>query len=308
MHLNSFNKLVKYLLETNEGVFRYSDLTGEPVAEPKSKYLNFGGEISQQEYEQAKKRGERDLVKTGTKTSEANKRMFAKDSYIKQLENMLSKHLKHKIVIFLNDTDSPYDYWYDGEKKPSQTYFYNPPKYSQKSHVTIEVPDDVIGIELSMLDQADDDNPTLTMLTPWMVGHRMGHQIFDISSMSQYKEQVKDILKKLLERNGLNLVHDKISLNYPNLIPHEIIPYEIAVKMFNFKSIKEAGTGENYGYDSYANGEFYNEIFAQYAKYGKVTIHYPGTLEERASTARQIEQVFSSWLDTLRGKVINIDE
>ena len=309
MHLNSFNKLVKYLLEANEGVFRYSDLTGEPVAEPSSKYLKYGEEISQQEYEQAVGEGSRGVGRSNTKTSKAKKRIFAKDSYIKQLENMLSKHLKHKMVIFLNDIDNPYDYWSSSSGESTQSFFDNvyKSKQNQKSHVTIEVPGDVIGIELSMLDeQSFDGIDTLTMLTPWMVGHRMGHQIFDVGS--QYKTQVQDILKKLLKRNGLNLVHDRLGLSNPYITPHEIIPYEIAVRMFNFKSIKESESRDSIGYDEYASGEFYNELFAQYAKYGKVTIHYPGTPEERAYTARQIEQVFSNWLDTLKGRVTNIDE
>ena len=331
MHLNSFNKLVKYLLETNEGVYRYSDITSIPQDSRETAYLKIvytpvtdsakSGSteiISKQEYDAAKNRAlkiqaavhpfsilqayvhedeftihEEDGTSINyaknTKTFNVNRRLFNSKNYIKTLEQTLNKHLKHKIAIFLNDVED--------------------------NSITIEIPGDVIGLEVSMLslddrDLSDEINAAVgvTMLTPWMVGHRLGHQLFNVSFVNgryiepKQKSQILDILLNLLKKYNIGRSIKAISRDGKDFI----LDYIVAKKMFNFKSLRDLSSSNDH--ESYMMGEFYNELFAQYAKYGKVTIHYPGTPEERADTARQIEQVFSNWLDTLKGRVTNIDE
>ena len=306
MHLNSFNKLVNYLLETNEGVFRYSDLTGEPQLEiGEDKYFrrykddSQGSEISEEEFEKAKAIALKDLTngyftlsnidyyKEGLSDNRTNKKLFNSQGYINKLENMLTVHLNHKIALFLNDTEKPYI--------PRDA---NYRKYAniKPTSVAVEVPSDVIGLELSMYDNLGDEPDTLAMLTPWIVGHRLGHQM-----PVEVARGIYNILDRLI-RDNRHMIDFK---DYDSTT----LPINVVRSMFNFKSIKNS---DNYFFvmiDDEAGqiGEFYHEIFAQYAKYGKVTIHNVGTPEERADTARQIEQIFSSWLDTLKGEVTNID-
>ena len=99
MKYNSFNNLVQHLLEANEGVFRYSDLTGEPqleVGEDKyfTRYIDrlrreeVKEEISEKEYEEAKVRALKGLTdgyfsldevfyyKEGLSDNRTNKKLF----------------------------------------------------------------------------------------------------------------------------------------------------------------------------------------------------------------------------------------
>lgn len=310
MKYNSFNNLVQHLLEANEGVFRYSDLTGEPqleVGEDKyfTRYIDrlrreeVKEEISEKEYEEAKVRALKGLTdgyfsldevfyyKEGLSDNRTNKKLFNSQGYINKLENMLTVHLNHKIALFLNDTEKPYiprdaNFRRDANIKPTS--------------VTVEVPSDVIGLELSMYDNLGDEPDTLAMLTPWIVGHRLGHQM-----PIEVARGIYNILDRLI-RDNRHMIDFK---DYDSTT----LPINVVKSMFNFKSIKNSDDYFFYMIDDEAGrkGEFYHEIFAQYAKYGKVTIHNVGTPQERADTARQIEQVFSGWLDTLKGEVTNID-
>jgi len=314
MHLNSFNKLVKYLLETNEGVFRYSDLTGEPQLEPGediyfTRYRYDNGrthevEISEEEFEKMKKEllreidagyftfHGRDYFKRGQFTNRTNKKLFNSQGYIKKLEDMLSRHLNHKIVLFLNDTEEP-------QRRPF-TDINNSDSNHKHTSVAIEVPSDVIGLELSMHDNEGDDiglggDIGLTMLSPWMVGHRLGHQMpYNVA------RGVYDIL--------YNLMKSYVDISRP--YEYLILPIEKLKQMFNFKSLND-DVENNFSFalvDDRVIGEFYREVFAQYAKYGRIFIHNIGTDTEREEATRKIGNIFSQWLDTLRGEVINIDE
>lgn len=307
---------MQYLLETSEGVYRYSDITGSP------------------------------------RRTNKDTRVATSNASIKSLEVALQRHTKHKFAIFLDDTseDSPHIRYDDvpsdvigivintsvfedeGTEPPEAGFFGITPWMigHRSGHL---IPAKVIAqVVLSLCNLVAKNpkhfyaeevtkaqnilkNPNQATSSPYqtkdafyvgfiptpptitkLFAFKSAKRPFDYFYTGEYQGEFNNVYDDATDT--FDSVKYKQELKERDSGFRDSFSDEDITNRFN--SIRHSDK------PSLGATELYRDIFAQYMKFGKVTIRYPDASTAR-KTSQEIEDIFSNWLGTLGGSMWHLN-